>query len=359
MTPVEVGDRDRPGAPHGAGPYLSVIVTAYRRKQYLLDAVRSVLDQDLDRSEYEVIVLKDFSDTSIDPTLSREAPVVRVHTEDLRLMGEMLAKGIELARGEVLCFLEDDDRFCPGKLRGVRDLFRSDPRLAFVRNSYQAIDAAGAPLLTWERMRPQPSQSFVLEARGPSGPALRRVFRFGTHVNLSTMSIRIELARARPELLRAVPASPDLYLFLAAAVSDGTIRAEAARWNEYRVHTSTSHAALAEGNEGKDVADTLRSQVTARLMEARLADAPNRPLARRFLACFRYEVEATLYLLDPGARWSLRGWLKFLRTVAERRQRYLGAIALFALYRAVRPSPAVRRYRKWRFRSLRQAAGEP
>jgi glycosyltransferase involved in cell wall biosynthesis len=346
-----------PVPPEAPRPFLSVLVTAYRRRNYLREAVRSVLEQDLEPTEFEVIVLKDFVDPDIDAELARAAPTVRVHTEDLRKMGEMISKGIELARGEVVCFLEDDDRFRPGKLRGLRDLFRSSPDLGFVRNGYRGIDAEGLPLPSWDKHRPQTPNAVVLSSHSRTRAAMTFIFHYGAHINLSTMAIRSALVRPWLERFREVTAAPDLFVFLLAAVADRPMRVEAARWNDYRVHSSTSHAALTGGGESKDLADTVRSSVAAEVMERVVAQAPGHRIAERFLACFHREVTATVYLLDPGARWSLLGWLGFVRTILWRRQRYLAAIAVFAVYRAVSAPRAIRAYRNWRFRALRRAAG--
>jgi glycosyltransferase involved in cell wall biosynthesis len=50
-------------------PYISVIVTAYNRKDFILKAIRSVLTQSLDKSEYEIIVIKNFNNKALDTFL--------------------------------------------------------------------------------------------------------------------------------------------------------------------------------------------------------------------------------------------------------------------------------------------------
>ena len=47
-------------------PYVSVIITAYNRKEFLLNAIKSVLNQRLDKKYYEIIVIKNFRDKNID-----------------------------------------------------------------------------------------------------------------------------------------------------------------------------------------------------------------------------------------------------------------------------------------------------
>jgi len=52
-------------------PYISVIITAYDRKKYLLGAVQSALNQTLPKDLYEVIVIKNFRDETIDRQLEK------------------------------------------------------------------------------------------------------------------------------------------------------------------------------------------------------------------------------------------------------------------------------------------------
>lgn len=43
-------------------PFISVIITAYNRKEFLLEAVNSALNQTLPKDEYEIIVVRNFSE---------------------------------------------------------------------------------------------------------------------------------------------------------------------------------------------------------------------------------------------------------------------------------------------------------
>jgi len=45
---------------------ISVIISAYNRRDFLLKTVNSVANQTLDKNLYEVIVVKNFEDKSID-----------------------------------------------------------------------------------------------------------------------------------------------------------------------------------------------------------------------------------------------------------------------------------------------------
>ena len=111
-----------------AGPLITVLVTAHRRRQYIRKALDSVRAQNIDRSEYEVIVVSNFEDRY--EGLSN----LRWITVDEEGLSPKIAVGFEEARGEIVSILEDDDQWLPGKLRLVRDLMRQE-RADFLHNS--------------------------------------------------------------------------------------------------------------------------------------------------------------------------------------------------------------------------------
>jgi glycosyltransferase involved in cell wall biosynthesis len=366
MVPASTpDDTSRPGG--GSSPRepslgaarlpLTVVVNAYRRRQYLRQAVQSVLDQTADRGDYEIVVVKDFSDAELDGWLAAQRPRVRVVTEDLPGVGAGLARGVELAAGEVVAFLEDDDRFHPEKLQRVHDLFRADPALGFVRNAYDAIDAQGNPVPSWEQLRPVPPADRTIDPRRAARGDLPWVFAYAPNVNVSSMSIRTALLRSGLDRLRRTAGAPDSLLFALAAGSGQRIHVAAGRWNDYRVHPSLSHASLDPRNPSGDLTDLVRSRATAELMPGLLTDASASAFARRFVTSFHLEVLVTIFLLDPTARFSFREWLTFGRSILWRRQRYLFVPWGYCLFRWLFPQRAVRSYRARRSAHLRTVAG--
>ena len=47
-------------------PFISVIITAYNRREFIRDAVNSVINSALPDDEYEIIVIKNFRDEYVD-----------------------------------------------------------------------------------------------------------------------------------------------------------------------------------------------------------------------------------------------------------------------------------------------------
>ena len=86
---------------------ISVVINAYDRKKYLMDAIRSVLDQTLDRKYYEVIVIKNFVESQLDDFIDKNCEK-KLYFEN-PIYGARLKEALSQARGEVICLLEDDD----------------------------------------------------------------------------------------------------------------------------------------------------------------------------------------------------------------------------------------------------------
>jgi len=115
-------------------PFISVIITAHNRREFLLDAVNSALNQTLPKDEYEVIVVKNFEDKSIDKFLE-EHGVKNIVTNEGPL-GAKIAKGVEESRGEVISLLEDDDLWLPQKLEKVKQVFQDENVIYYHNDLY-------------------------------------------------------------------------------------------------------------------------------------------------------------------------------------------------------------------------------
>ncbi len=96
-------------------PKVSVIIPTYNRREYVQETIDSVLAQTY--TDYEIIVIDDGSTDGTGEALqSRYGD--RIHYEWQENQGESVARnrGIELARGEYIAFLDSDDLWLPEKL---------------------------------------------------------------------------------------------------------------------------------------------------------------------------------------------------------------------------------------------------
>jgi len=92
-----------------AGPFISVIIMAYNRKEFLLNAIKSALNQTLSKDKYEIIVVKNFNDEIIDKFID-ENNIINIYSDE-KATSRQIVDAMKIARGDVISFLDDDDEF--------------------------------------------------------------------------------------------------------------------------------------------------------------------------------------------------------------------------------------------------------
>src|SRR5687768_15327266 len=126
-------------------PLVSVIIPVYNYDRYLAESIESVLSQTC--KQLEVIVVDDGStDQSGEVARSFAAKGVRYCHQVHAGIGPTRNKGVELAQGDYLAFLDADDRWPQEKLERQLRAFNIDPTLEMVFG--QAVQLQNGP--AWE-----------------------------------------------------------------------------------------------------------------------------------------------------------------------------------------------------------------
>jgi glycosyltransferase involved in cell wall biosynthesis len=124
---------------------VSVIIPVYNYERYLGEAIESVLSQT--HRHVEVIVVDDGStDRSGEVARSFAGRGVRYCHQINAGIGPARNKGVELAQGDFIAFLDADDRWPEDKLTQQLEAFDSDPALEMVFG--QAVQLQNGP--AWE-----------------------------------------------------------------------------------------------------------------------------------------------------------------------------------------------------------------
>jgi glycosyltransferase involved in cell wall biosynthesis len=124
---------------------VSVIIPVYNYDRYLAEAVESVLSQTY--QHLEVIVVDDGStDRSREVAMNFADRGVQYCHQVHAGIGPARNKGVELAQGELLAFLDADDRWPQEKIERQLRAFESDPALEMVFG--QALQLQNGP--EWE-----------------------------------------------------------------------------------------------------------------------------------------------------------------------------------------------------------------
>lgn len=110
--------------------FITVVVIVYDRVNLVIDALESLQRQTLQKDLFEVILV---TNTPLNLSNFSNLNLYVIKSDEKKGTAKYL-QGIELSKGEVICFLDDDDVFAPNKLELVYSIFKNNPKLAFYRN---------------------------------------------------------------------------------------------------------------------------------------------------------------------------------------------------------------------------------
>lgn len=133
-----------------AGPKISVVIPSYNQGRYLEAALRSVLLQDY--ANKEVIVTDGgSSDESLEVIRHYEPWLRHWVSEKDRGQAHAINKGLAVATGDLLTFLNSDDLQAPGAMRRAARAALRHPSAAIIHGHRVLINERQA-VLGWSRM---------------------------------------------------------------------------------------------------------------------------------------------------------------------------------------------------------------
>lgn len=131
----------------------SVVIPLYNKARFIEAAVESVLRQHY--PDFEIIVIDDGSKDD-GPARVNAIPDHRIRLVRQTNQGVSCArnKGIELAKGDLVCFLDADDWFLPAYLETMVGMAKAHPDIVFFSASYREISALDDSTSTWDCAEP-------------------------------------------------------------------------------------------------------------------------------------------------------------------------------------------------------------
>jgi glycosyltransferase involved in cell wall biosynthesis len=174
-------------------PLVSVIMAAHNHDPYVAAALDSVLEQD-----YESLELVAVDDASTDSTPRILEEYARRHPDRVRIsLGEQSLgpcrrrnQALEMARGELICWLDSDDLWMPGKVEKQVALMSSRPDVGMVYSDYEVFDSDTGAAVPWGDTRPR------------TGDHLAQLFVEGCFIASLTIMFRREVLERRGLRLR-------------------------------------------------------------------------------------------------------------------------------------------------------------
>ena len=215
---------------------ISILISTYDRKQYIGRAVNSLLDQNTDKQNFEIVVVKGFLDESIDKFLDAN-DVKRIFLNE-KSLGKKIAQGVMECKGEFICFLDDDDEFEPNKIHRLFDIINSEPDADFIHDSILKIGEDGSVLDSKNSGIQFRDFSFVPGAGDYS--VLSKFLRYRGDWYLSAMCIRKSVIEPVQNELRETNQSLDKFIFFAGLNHGRKMLIVSDRLTRYRLHQSTT-----------------------------------------------------------------------------------------------------------------------
>jgi len=138
-------------------PTISLITPTRNQAAYIGETIASVRAQDL--APIEWIVMDGMSTDATPEILSAitDIPGLRVVREPDSGQSDAIDKGMKMATGEIVGWLNSDDLLLPGALRTVAEAFAQHPDAVAVYGAGRKIDATGA------RLKSVPARAFDRE----------------------------------------------------------------------------------------------------------------------------------------------------------------------------------------------------
>jgi glycosyltransferase involved in cell wall biosynthesis len=213
-------------------PKITVIITAYKRKDFIKEAVLSALNQTISKDKYEILCVVGFKDEVFSSFL-KDNNIKEFYCDGT--YGERLITGLMHSNGEIIVFLEDDDLFKKDKLENVLKAFESTG-CVYYHNNIDLIDKNSKEIL--KKVHPYYKQiKKKIIWNPPRG--INKIIRQRGDFNMSSIAfLKNDLLKYR-DILVKINASPDTTVFYLLLQNNKPFFFDTKRLTLYRVHESS------------------------------------------------------------------------------------------------------------------------
>ncbi|WP_393972144.1 glycosyltransferase family 2 protein [Oxyplasma meridianum] len=187
---------------------ITVIVTAFNRKEYLDNAIRSLENQTF--KDFETILITNF-DFGINK-YKIKIKHIKLTENEMKNYGEYLSNIVSIAKGKIISFLEDDDLFYDNKLEFIYNLFKNNKDLVYYHNRSIFVDKN-----------------------------YKEIKKSNNNPDFNMSSITIKKSIINNDYLKQIKISPDTFMYSSALESKKKIIIGKEILTKFMSHKSTSH----------------------------------------------------------------------------------------------------------------------
>jgi len=127
---------------------LSIITPSFNQAGFIEETIRSVLDQETGMPVEHIVVDGGSDDGTVDILKKYSGKVIWLSEKD-EGQSDAVNKGVEMASGNIIGWLNSDDLYLPGSLKKVEDAFNEKPESLWLYGDCRMIDEQGREVRKW------------------------------------------------------------------------------------------------------------------------------------------------------------------------------------------------------------------
>lgn len=221
---------------------VSLIIVAFKRREFIKDAIASAIRQRIPRERLEVLVIKNFMDYEIDDYINKQGFVNIVSQSDG--LGEKLCEAIEICSGDVIAFLEDDDVMSDNRITEIYNAFLDDELVYFHNDVKRFLDINLLENYWIDRQ----NNLERVETISGNNIHLPQLISRDCEFNISSMAVRKRIFDNHHKELALFNYKVDNFIFYLAVFTKGKIAITKKKLTYYRLHQSASHIFTSSSN---------------------------------------------------------------------------------------------------------------
>lgn len=160
------------------------------------------MNQDFEKERFEIIVVKNFNDPSIDNFIMNNH--IKSFFSEETSYPKRILNSLSITESNIVCFLEDDDLYLPNHLRFVYNTFSKNPKIGFIKGGFIKFSNAGVVVdHTWKKVK----KSICIESDKLTLKKVISIHSYGGSAIISASAIRKDL------LISALERFPSVNLF--------------------------------------------------------------------------------------------------------------------------------------------------
>ena len=123
-------------------PFFSIIIPCFNSAPYIGHLLQTIVEQDMDYDEIQVILSDDHStepyDAEVEPFLDK-LKIVRTQTQYNCCPGNTRQAGVNVATGKWMIFCDHDDEFVPGSFKQVKQIIEEKGYSHYVKSTFKQL----------------------------------------------------------------------------------------------------------------------------------------------------------------------------------------------------------------------------